>query len=95
MAGRESRSNDYNGWPSYETWLVFTWLTNDPVTYEDCTSLATSADDAHDAARALKDYIEEESPLVQEEASLYTDLVTAALGRVDWAALARHLRDDR
>jgi hypothetical protein len=91
MAGRES---PYNGWPSYETWLVFTWLTNDPVTYEDCVSLAREADDAHDAADALKGYVEELSPLL-EEASLSTDLVTAALGRVDWAALARHFRDDR
>ncbi len=91
MAGRES---PYNGWPSYETWLVFTWLTNDPVTYEDCVSLARSADDAHDAADALKGYVEEQSPLV-EEASLYTDLVNAALSRVDWVALARHFLSDR
>ncbi len=91
MAGRESH---YNGWPSYETWLVFTWLTNDPLTYEDCVGLARSADDAHDAADALKGYVEELSPLL-EEASLSTDLVNAALGRVDWAALARHFLDDR
>ncbi len=91
MAGRETT---YNGWPSYETWLVFTWLTNEPVTYEDCISLARAADDAHDAADALKGYVEEQSPLV-EEASLYTDMATAALGRVDWAALVRHFRDDR
>ena len=91
MAGRESR---YNGWPSYETWLVFTWLTNDPVTYEDCASLVKLADDAHDAADALKGYVEDLSPLL-EEASLCTDLVTAALGRVDWVALARHFQDDR
>jgi hypothetical protein len=91
MAGRESY---YNGWPSYETWLVFTWLTNDPVTSEDCASLAKSANDAHDAADALKSYVEEQS-LLLEEASLYTDLVNAALGHVYWAALARHFRDDR
>ncbi len=91
MAERESR---YNGWPSYETWLVFTWLTNDPVTYEDCVSLVRAADDAHDAADALKSNVEDQSPLV-EEASLSTDLVNAALGRVDWAALARHFRSDR
>jgi hypothetical protein len=84
----------YNGWPSYETWLVYTWLTNDPVTSEDCTSLARAADDVHDAADALKGYVEELSPQL-EEASLCTDLVNAALSRVDWAALARHFRDDR
>jgi hypothetical protein len=91
MAGRENACNE---WPSYETWLVFTWLTNDPLTYEDCVSLARAADDASDAVDALKGYVEELSPLV-EEASLSTDLVTAALGRVDWSALARHFRDDR
>jgi hypothetical protein len=91
MAGRET---SYNGWPSYETWLVFTWLTNDPLTYEDCVGLAGSADDVYDATDALKGYVEELSQLL-EEASLPTDLVTAALGRVDWAALARHFRDDR
>ncbi len=91
MAGRESR---YNGWPSYETWLVFTWLTNDPLTYEDCVSLARAADDVHDAARALKGYVEDLSPVL-EEASLCTDLVNAALGCVDWAELARHFLSDR
>ncbi len=91
MTGRES---PYNGWPSYETWLVFTWLTNDPVTFEDCVSLARAADDAHDAADALKGYVEDLSPLL-EEASLCTDLLTAALRHVDWAALARHFRDER
>ncbi len=91
MAGNETH---YNGWPSYKTWLVFTWLTNDATTYEDSASLARSAEDAHDAARALKAYVEEQSPLL-EEASLCTDLVTAALGRVDWAALARHFQGDR
>jgi hypothetical protein len=84
----------YNGWPSYETWLVFTWLTNDPLTYADCIDLAREADDAHDTADALKGYVEDLSPLV-EEASLFTDLVTAALGHVDWASLARQFRDDR
>jgi len=91
MVGRES---PYNGWPSYETWLVFTWLTNDPLTYEDCVRLAREANDVHDAARALNGYVEDLLPLL-EQASLCTDLVVAALGWVDWAALARHFRDDR
>jgi hypothetical protein len=94
MAGRESRSTGYNGWPSYETWLVFTWLTNDPVTFDECTSLARAADDAHDSADALKGYVEDRSPL-PEEAGLYTDLVTAVLAHVDWAELARHFQTDR
>jgi hypothetical protein len=70
MAGSDSR---YNGWPSYETWLVCTWLTNDPVTCEDCACLARSADHVHEAADALKRYVEEQSPLL-EEASLCADL---------------------
>jgi len=23
----------YHGWPTYETWLVYSWLTNDAATY--------------------------------------------------------------
>ncbi len=82
----------YNGWPTYETWLVYTWLTNDPNTDEDCRSIAHAAEDLASAAEALKAYVEEDSPLV-DQASLYSDLVGAALGRVEWMAIAPHFCD--
>jgi hypothetical protein len=83
----------YNGWPTYETWLVYTWLTNDAGTDREVRELATTQDDGYQAADALKQYVEDSSPLV-DEASLATDLLGAALGRVDWLAIARHFRAD-
>lgn len=30
----------YNGWSTYETWCVYTWLTNDEATFNTCRSIA-------------------------------------------------------
>jgi len=81
----------YNGWPTYETWLVNLWLGNDPATDATCRELAAWADSAAGAAEALKDLVEEGSPF-QEQSGLYVDLLGAALARVDWRALAEHYR---
>jgi hypothetical protein len=80
---------DYNGWPSYETWLVALWLDNDPGTEALVQSLVAAAESPYDAAQALKALVEELSPLA-ETPGLHTDLLTAALSHVDWQAVARH-----
>jgi len=92
----------YNGWPSYETWLVYTWLTNEASIDEECRAIARAAhpveatdrpEDVARVAEALRAYVEEESPLI-DVASLYADLVVAALGHVVWEAIARHVIAD-
>jgi len=82
----------YNGWPSYETWLVHLWLSNDPDTEATCRELVSAERTVDEAAEALKAYIEGASPLA-DGASVYTDLLGAALGRVDWRAVAEHFSD--
>jgi hypothetical protein len=79
----------YNGWPSYETWLVYLWLTNDPDTDALCRELVAHAWTPAEAAEALKSYVEEASPLVGQ-ASLYVDLLTAVLRHVDFDEIALH-----
>jgi hypothetical protein len=77
----------YHGWPTYETWLVYTWLTNDAATYG--LTLATLADaGTGHADEALKMLVEEIEPLA-EDVGLHHDLLTASYGHVDWRALAR------
>jgi hypothetical protein len=80
---------DYNGWPSYETWLVALWLGNDPETEALVQGLVAAAESPYDAAQALKALVEELSPL-GETSGLHTDLLTAALSHVDWHAVAQH-----
>ena len=77
----------YYGWPSYETWLTYTWLSNDSVVDETCSLLAKSASTLTDAADALEDFVEEHLTLL-EEAGLAPDLLRAALRHVDWRRLA-------
>jgi hypothetical protein len=85
MSSKSGRT--YNGWPSYETWLVYSWLTNDAATYGLVLATVADAGTGH-ADEALKMLVEETAPLT-EEVGLHHDLLTAAYGHVDWQALAR------
>jgi len=98
----------YNGWTNYETWAVALWMDNDHGSYlhwryeaDECYR-ETDGDDRRDerrkAARStladrIQDVFESDSPLV-EQASVYSDLLTAALGAVDWYEIAEHLIDE-
>ena len=43
--------------------------------------------EVYEVAKRLKDWIEDENPLL-DHTSLYLDLLTSALGEVDWPAIA-------
>ena len=45
------------------------------------------AKDKYDAARAIKEAVEEMNPLAGQ-ASVYSDLMTATLGEVNWEEIA-------
>jgi hypothetical protein len=79
----------YYGWPSHESWLTYTWLSNDALVHETCSLLAKSASTLTDAADALEEFVEEQLCTL-EEANLASDLLRASLGHVDWCRLAEH-----
>jgi hypothetical protein len=91
MPGEETRT--YNGWPSYETWLVYTWLTNDADTYAlVCAVVQEAARSGGWAGEALNAFVEDNAPPV-EAVGLHQDLLTAAYGHVDWDRLAEAFDD--
>lgn len=90
----------YNGWKNYETWAVALWIDNEQSTQEAARQMARDISEySPDAlngrsiqgmlADCLKEWIEEQNPLA-ETATVFTDLLNAALSEVDWYEVAEH-----
>jgi hypothetical protein len=97
----------YNGWTNYETWAVALWIDNEQGSYESARELAkdlyrqAEADKTftrrevavNDLEDALKEEYEEGNPLA-DDATVYADLLRAALGEVNWREIAHHYLDE-
>jgi hypothetical protein len=97
----------HNGWKNYETWNVKLWIDNDQGSHEHWQSRAEQLvkdeteedrtdEEIRDAASdklaaELKSSHEEGMPEVQ---GTYSDLLTAALGEVDWNEIAENMVSD-
>lgn len=95
---------DYQGWTNYETWAVNLWMDNNEGSYNyvreqareaiaeaksDRTEYLTVREQATYAlAETLKGDHEEGNPLAEDGASVYTDLLNAALSEVNWQEIA-------
>ncbi len=83
----------YHGWSTYETWVTYTWLTDNPET---CRALDAIVQ-APGAGRGIR--AEEVKELVMTvydfpTTGLLADLLGAALDRVNWEEIvASHLED--
>ncbi len=89
---------EYNGWTNYETWCVNLWIGNDQGSEEQARELTLDAVSRHgkeDApwhlADELKSWITDEAPDLG--ATLYADLLGAALSEVDWVEIAEGYLD--
>lgn len=82
----------YNGWSNYETWAVKLWLDNDQGTQELMQDMARHERTAYKLADALKDMIEDNTPDLG--ASMYADLLNAALSEVDYREIAENILED-
>lgn len=97
----------YNGWTNRETWLISLWIDNEQVSYNYWRGRAAEISESatsdpyltreelarYELARALQEEFEEANPLT-DEASFWNDLLTGALGRVEWSEVARNLLEE-
>lgn len=100
---------EYNGWPTYETWAVALWLSNDYGTYHHILDIIRENDWHRDFDEAkevpwyskgtialadwLEEWHEENNPVIGQ-ASVYSDLLSAAFREVDWRYIANHWIED-
>jgi hypothetical protein len=102
------KKSRYNGFANYETWAVALWLGNDYASYHQWRTAsrvvwAEAQERNHDRESArvfamtgladlVKTAIERTSPLLT--ASMYADLLQAALSEVDWYEIAEEFLTD-
>lgn len=81
----------YNGWKNYETWAVSLWLNNEEGTHVELRDILRRELDNYKAADIIKDWVNEMAP--DMGATLWADLMMAALSEVDWVEIATDNRD--
>jgi hypothetical protein len=97
---------EYNGWSNYETWNVALWMDNEAGSYDHWRSVAQ---ELYDEAEATKNFTREEVATLDlsnqlktehEEAqpdlgaSVWADLLGAAMSEVNWYEIAEHYISD-
>jgi hypothetical protein len=81
---QDTISTTYNGWANRETWLVSLWLNNDSGLYEILGEAISGDESKFDRSEWLKSEILEEMYDIPLENSLWIDLLSTSLARVNW-----------
>jgi hypothetical protein len=103
---KKNPEKGFNGWSNYETWAVKLWMDNDGFDFE---SFISDAKDAAKRSRTypnqskkskvanlmapmLNEYFEDSMP--DFGATLWADLLGAAMSEVDWFEIAENIMDE-
>jgi hypothetical protein len=93
MMDRDETTKTYQGWPTYETWLVYSMLTNEENLYYALREIAGQKDKLLiERADNLKDFVEELCGFPQE--GFAAALIQSALVEVNWRHIILNAIDD-
>ena len=82
----------YNGWTNYETWVVKLWMYNSQGAQQYYDDLAIGCKlDVRQLAEVLEQEHDDAAP---ECTGVFSDLMSSALGAVDWEEIAGSIIDD-
>ena len=81
------QTNTYNGWTNRETWVVNLWLTNEVCYYHQLCEIIKNFDTVAEQAEELESYVRFVLD-VDESIGMNGDLLSTALGRVNWYEIA-------
>jgi hypothetical protein len=84
---------DYNGWTNYSTWNVALWFGEGEQEQIDemADEVVRQEGDARMLADQIEGYVDEMKP---EVSGMFSDLLTHALGEVNWDEIAEHYFED-
>lgn len=74
----------YNGWSNRETWVVNLWLNNEPYSYDMLQHIVKAFDTISEQAEELENSVRNDDNALSGEASMWSDLLSTSLGRVNW-----------
>jgi hypothetical protein len=74
----------YNGFKNRETWLISLWLNNDQDSYELLSNVLGLSTSSTRKSEKLHNLVEDQMYDLELEASLWSDLLSTALAKVDW-----------
>ncbi len=90
----------YNGWTNYETWNWKLWLDNDHGTYlhwqDETQHICTEATDRDDAVDTLMERLKDDCEVNVPESvcGSYADMLSAAIGEINFHEIAESMIDD-
>lgn len=91
----------YNGWTNYNTWVIAMFLDGNYGDYDDKIyyremaleyyDIAAEDRGAYELSKAIEESLEELASEITETAGIFADLLTHAMGWVDWYQLAENI----
>lgn len=91
-------TDSYNDWSNWETWITKLWIGEHYDYWRGIIARyigkANKEEALRDLATWLKDEHEEHLSSATEVRGVYFDLLSAALHKVNWEEIARHLLEE-